>query len=49
MNRFSNFFSQMDSSCVLSRGVNPEKVYYVLNPDRNLPDTENRFKEWFTG
>ncbi|KAG1942617.1 separin [Pimephales promelas] len=40
---------EMDSSCVLSRGVNPEKVYYVLNPDRNLPDTENRFKEWFTG
>ncbi|XP_042615136.1 separin-like [Cyprinus carpio] len=40
---------EMDSSCVLSCGVNPKKVYYVLNPDRNLPDTENRFKEWFTG
>ncbi|XP_077054466.1 separin isoform X1 [Siphateles boraxobius] len=40
---------EMDSSCVLSCGVNPEKVYYVLNPDGNLPDTENRFKEWFTG
>uniref|UniRef100_A0A671RHH8 separase n=1 Tax=Sinocyclocheilus anshuiensis TaxID=1608454 RepID=A0A671RHH8_9TELE len=39
---------EMDSSCVLSCGVNPKKVYYVLNPDRNLPDTENRFKEWFT-
>ncbi|XP_067316142.1 separin isoform X2 [Pseudorasbora parva] len=39
----------MDSSCVLSCGVNPKKVYYVLNPDGNLPDTENRFKEWFTG
>ncbi|XP_016408524.1 separin-like [Sinocyclocheilus rhinocerous] len=40
---------EMDSSCVLSCGVNPKKVYYVLNPDGNLPDTENRFKEWFTG
>uniref|UniRef100_A0A8C2L5V9 separase n=1 Tax=Cyprinus carpio TaxID=7962 RepID=A0A8C2L5V9_CYPCA len=40
---------EMDSSCVLSCGVNPKKVYYVLNPDRNLADTENRFKEWFTG
>ncbi|XP_067229495.1 separin isoform X1 [Chanodichthys erythropterus] len=40
---------EMDSSCVLSSGVNPKKVYYVLNPDGNLPDTENRFKDWFTG
>lgn len=39
----------MDSSCVLSSGVSPKKVYYVLNPDGNLPDTESRFKEWFTG
>ncbi|XP_051996262.1 separin [Xyrauchen texanus] len=40
---------QMDSSCVLSCGVNPKQVYYVLNPDGNLPDTEKRFQEWFTG
>ncbi|KAI2663698.1 Separin [Labeo rohita] len=40
---------EMDSSCVLSSGVSPKKVYYVLNPDGNLPDTESRFKEWFTG
>ncbi|XP_051562768.1 separin-like isoform X2 [Myxocyprinus asiaticus] len=40
---------QMESSCVLSCGVNPKQVYYVLNPDGNLPDTEKRFKEWFTG
>ncbi|XP_055068352.2 LOW QUALITY PROTEIN: separin [Misgurnus anguillicaudatus] len=40
---------EMDSSCVLSSGVNPKKVYYVLNPDGNLPDTEKRFKDWFTG
>lgn len=40
---------EVDSSCVLSCGVNPKQVYYVLNPDGNLPDTENRFKEWFTG
>ncbi|XP_021329799.2 separin isoform X2 [Danio rerio] len=40
---------EVDTSCVLSCGVNPKQVYYVLNPDGNLPDTENRFKEWFTG
>ncbi|XP_056316195.1 separin [Danio aesculapii] len=40
---------EVDSSCVQSCGVNPKQVYYVLNPDGNLPDTENRFKEWFTG
>ncbi|XP_056607508.1 separin [Triplophysa dalaica] len=40
---------EMDSSCALSSGVNPKQVYYVLNPDGNLPDTETRFKDWFTG
>ncbi|TRY54956.1 hypothetical protein DNTS_020719 [Danionella cerebrum] len=40
---------EIDSSCVLSSGVNPEKVYYVLNPDKNLPYSDKCFKEWFTG
>ncbi|KAF5897593.1 separin, partial [Clarias magur] len=38
-----------DPDCVLSRGVDPQQVYFVLNPDGNLPETEKRFRDWFTG
>ncbi|XP_030634480.1 separin [Chanos chanos] len=39
---------QVDGGGVLSRGVDPQQVYYVLNPDNNLPDTQQRFQDWFT-
>lgn len=38
---------ESDPSCVLNRGVDTKQVYYVLNPDGNLGDTEERFKDWF--
>ncbi|MCI4374988.1 hypothetical protein PGIGA_G00103820 [Pangasianodon gigas] len=40
---------EVDPDCVLSRGVDPQRVYFVLNPDGNLPETEKRFRDWFTG
>ncbi|KAL0978388.1 hypothetical protein UPYG_G00169860 [Umbra pygmaea] len=39
---------QSDPGGVLSAGVDPEQVFYVLNPDANLGDTEGRFKQWFS-
>ncbi|XP_064161060.1 separin isoform X1 [Anguilla rostrata] len=39
---------ELDPESVLNGGVDPQQVYYVLNPDANLKDTEERFKEWFT-
>ncbi|XP_010879832.2 separin [Esox lucius] len=38
---------QSDPGCVLNGGVDPKQVFYVLNPDGNLGDTAERFKEWF--
>ncbi|XP_062853099.1 separin [Trichomycterus rosablanca] len=40
---------ELDPGCVPSCGVDPQQVYYVLNPDKNLPETEKRFRDWFTG
>uniref|UniRef100_A0A8C9V3Y1 separase n=1 Tax=Scleropages formosus TaxID=113540 RepID=A0A8C9V3Y1_SCLFO len=38
---------KLDPTSVLNVGVDLKKVFYVLNPDANLKDTEERFKEWF--
>uniref|UniRef100_A0A8C3RJ80 separase n=1 Tax=Cyanoderma ruficeps TaxID=181631 RepID=A0A8C3RJ80_9PASS len=35
------------SGSVLSRGVNPTNTFYVLNPQRDLGGTEERFRGWF--
>ncbi|XP_066521255.1 separin isoform X2 [Hoplias malabaricus] len=43
-----SYLRELDSDCALSRGVDPQQVYFVLNPDRNLPETEKRFRNWFT-
>lgn len=43
-----SLIAQVDTECVLSRGVDPQQVYFVLNPDRNLLETEKRFRDWFT-
>ncbi|KAG9329512.1 hypothetical protein JZ751_004415 [Albula glossodonta] len=40
--------TELDPESVLNQGVNPQEVFYVLNPDANLKDTEERFREWFT-
>ncbi|EDO43603.1 predicted protein [Nematostella vectensis] len=29
--------------------VDPEKTYFVLNPDDNLPNTQKLFQKWFEG
>uniref|UniRef100_A0A673YGM5 separase n=1 Tax=Salmo trutta TaxID=8032 RepID=A0A673YGM5_SALTR len=39
---------ESDPDCVLNGGVDPKQVFYVLNPDANLGDTEERFKQSFT-
>ncbi|XP_071231967.1 separin [Salvelinus alpinus] len=39
---------ESDPGCVLNGGVDPKQVFYVLNPDGNLGDTEERFKQSFT-
>ncbi|XP_063035276.1 separin, partial [Melospiza melodia melodia] len=38
---------QQRSGSVLSRGVNPKNAFYVLNPQRDLGGTEERFRAWF--
>uniref|UniRef100_A0AAY4C5R0 separase n=1 Tax=Denticeps clupeoides TaxID=299321 RepID=A0AAY4C5R0_9TELE len=40
---------QVDRGCVLARGIDSKQVFYLLNPDNNLPDTEERFRDWFCG
>ncbi|XP_040395533.1 separin isoform X2 [Cygnus olor] len=32
---------------VLCRGINPTRTFYILNPQNNLPSTEERFRSWF--
>ena len=34
---------------VQDEGIEPGNVYYVLNPDSNLPHTQKTFADWFTG
>ncbi|CAL8339223.1 unnamed protein product [Merluccius merluccius] len=34
--------------CILRRGVDAKQAFYVLNPDANLGDTQERFKELFS-
>ncbi|XP_071585533.1 separin isoform X1 [Heliangelus exortis] len=38
---------QQQAGSVLSRGVDPNSTFYVLNPHSNLLGTEERFREWF--
>ncbi|RVE73185.1 hypothetical protein OJAV_G00048450 [Oryzias javanicus] len=43
-----NLQREADSRSVLSSGVNTRKVFYVLDPDANLKNAQDRFKEWFS-
>lgn len=33
---------------VLKKGVDAKQVFYVLDPDANLGNSQDRFKEWFS-
>ncbi|KAK5872315.1 hypothetical protein PBY51_013029 [Eleginops maclovinus] len=37
-----------DSDSILKQGVDTRQVFYVLNPDANLENSQERFKEWFS-
>ncbi|XP_062256226.1 separin [Platichthys flesus] len=37
-----------DSQSVLRQGVDTKKAFYVLDPDANLGNSQDRFKEWFS-
>ncbi|XP_059186202.1 separin isoform X2 [Centropristis striata] len=39
---------ETDSKSILKQGVNTKQVFYVLDPDANLGNSQDRFKEWFT-
>ncbi|KAM9362423.1 separin [Symphorus nematophorus] len=37
-----------DSQSILKHGVDTKQVFYVLDPDANLGNSQDRFKEWFS-
>ncbi|XP_074081900.1 separin [Macrotis lagotis] len=39
---------ETQASSVLNRGVNPQSTFYVLNPQNNLGNTEERFRARFS-
>lgn len=45
---FSIFHFQTDSQSILRQGVDTRQVFYVLDPDANLGNSQDRFKEWFS-
>uniref|UniRef100_UPI0037E95384 separin n=1 Tax=Semicossyphus pulcher TaxID=241346 RepID=UPI0037E95384 len=38
---------ETESKSILKQGVDTRQVYYVLDPDANLGNSQDRFKEWF--
>lgn len=44
----TNLSFQADSQCVLQQGVDTKRVFYVLDPDANLGNSQDQFKEWFS-
>ncbi|KAF7206960.1 separin [Nothobranchius furzeri] len=42
-----SFQKEMDSQSILRHGVDTSNVFYVLDPDANLKNAQDRFKEWF--
>lgn len=43
--QLTNLQDQRDS--VFIKGVNPSHTFYILNPDSDLPRTQEFFQEWF--
>ncbi|XP_040891017.1 separin isoform X2 [Toxotes jaculatrix] len=39
---------ETDSHSIMKQGVDTGKVFYVLDPDANLGNSQDRFKEWFS-
>ncbi|XP_065811017.1 separin [Labrus bergylta] len=39
---------EADSKSILKDGVDTRQVFYVLDPDANLGNSQDRFKEWFS-
>ncbi|KAM3621454.1 uncharacterized protein V6R79_011383 [Siganus canaliculatus] len=39
---------EADSKSILKQGVDAKQVFYVLDPDANLTNSQERFKEWFS-
>ncbi|XP_044033677.1 separin isoform X2 [Siniperca chuatsi] len=39
---------ETESQSVLKQGVDTRQVFYVLDPDANLGNSQDRFKEWFS-
>lgn len=38
---------QTQKHSVFIKGVNPKNTFYILNPDSDLPRTQDFFKDWF--
>ncbi|XP_053408067.1 uncharacterized protein LOC123559936 [Mercenaria mercenaria] len=38
---------QTQKKSVFLKGVNPRNTFYILNPDSDLPRTQDFFKDWF--
>uniref|UniRef100_A0A8C3U3P9 separase n=1 Tax=Catharus ustulatus TaxID=91951 RepID=A0A8C3U3P9_CATUS len=45
--RFLLSYGLGQQGSVLQRGVDPSRAFYVLNPQRDLGGTEQRFRAWF--
>ncbi|KAM7401999.1 hypothetical protein PAMP_017275 [Pampus punctatissimus] len=39
---------ETESQSILKHGVDTKKVFYVLDPNANLENSQDRFKEWFS-
>ncbi|XP_071396976.1 separin [Centroberyx affinis] len=39
---------ETDPQSILKQGVDTKQVFYVLDPDANLGNSQERFKEWFS-
>ncbi|KAF7667734.1 hypothetical protein LDENG_00051570 [Lucifuga dentata] len=39
---------QKQTNTILKQGVDTRQVFYVLDPDANLSNSQDRFKEWFS-
>ncbi|KAL6111552.1 espl1 [Pungitius sinensis] len=38
---------EVDSESILKQGVDAKQVFYVVDPDSNLRNSQGQFKEWF--
>ncbi|XP_061731171.1 separin isoform X1 [Nerophis ophidion] len=43
-----SFQKKSDPESILKNGVDRKNTFYLLDPDKNLGSTQNRFKAWFS-